>query len=97
MMIPKAVVSRRSVLRVLASGGQDVNHLDEAYDAGVPDILDNAFVIVDFDDASRALLDLSMFAEGSAYEQELVAVGDAGKVEVHQQGFTVRTRHRDAE
>ena len=84
-------------VRVLASGGQDVNHLDEAYDAGVPDILDNAFVIVDFDDASRALLDLSMFAEGSAYEQELVAVGDAGKVEVRLPGFMELARGRRAQ
>ena len=64
---------------------------------GVPDILDNAFVIVDFDDASRALLDLSMFAEGSAYEQELVAVGDAGKVEVRLPGFMELARGRRAQ
>ena len=29
-------------VRVMASGGQDVNHLDEAYDGQVPDILDRA-------------------------------------------------------
>lgn len=84
-------------VRVMASGGQDVNHLDEVYDAGVPDILDNAFVVVDFDDGSRALLDLSMFAEGSAYEQELVAVGDAGKVEVRLPGFMEVARGRRAQ
>ncbi|MBM3662274.1 MAG: Gfo/Idh/MocA family oxidoreductase [Actinobacteria bacterium] len=83
-------------IRVFASGGHDVNHLDEVYDAGVPDILDNAFVIVDFDDGARALLDLSMFAEGSAYEQELVAVGDAGKVEAHLPGFMELVRGRPA-
>jgi myo-inositol 2-dehydrogenase/D-chiro-inositol 1-dehydrogenase len=84
-------------VRVMASGGQDVNHLDERYEAGVPDILDNAFVIVDFDDGTRALLDLSMFAEGSAYEQELVAVGDAGKVEVRLPGFMEVARGRRAQ
>ena len=84
-------------VRVMASGGQDVNHLDELYDAGVPDILDNAFVIVDFDDGRRALLDLSMFAEGSAYEQELVAVGDRGKVEVRLPGFMEVARGRPAQ
>lgn len=84
-------------VRVLASGGQDVNHLDERYDAGVPDILDNAFVIVDFDDGARAMLDLSMFAEGSAYEQELVAVGDGGKVEVRLPGFMEVSRGRRAQ
>lgn len=84
-------------VRVMASGGQDVNHLDEVYPAGVPDILDNAFVIVDFDDGARALLDLSMFAEGSAYEQELVAVGDTGKVEVRLPGFMEVARGRRAQ
>ncbi len=84
-------------VRVMASGSQDVNHLDEVYPAGVPDILDNAFVIVDFDNGARALLDLSMFAEGSAYEQELVAVGDAGKVEVRLPGFMEVARGRPAQ
>jgi predicted dehydrogenase len=84
-------------VRVMASGGQDVNHLDERYEAGVPDILDNAFVIVDFDDGRRAMLDLSMFAEGSAYEQELVAVGDTGKVEVRLPGFMEVARGRRAQ
>ena len=39
-------------VRVMASGGQDVNHLDEVYEIDGreerPDILDNAFVIVEF-------------------------------------------------
>ena len=89
-------------VRVLASGGQDVNHLDESYEtarspAEVPDILDNAFVIVDYDDGRRALLDLCMFAEGSRWEQELVATGDAGKVEVHLPGFMELSRGREPE
>jgi myo-inositol 2-dehydrogenase / D-chiro-inositol 1-dehydrogenase len=67
--------------RVYASGGQDVNHLDEYYDGERSDILDNAFVIVDYANGVRAMLDLSMFAEGGRNEQELVVVGDAGKVE----------------
>ena len=67
--------------RVYASGGQDVNHLDEVYDGEPSDILDNAYVIVDYDNGVRAMLDLSMFAEGGRNEQEIVAVGDAGKLE----------------
>ncbi len=67
--------------RVYASGGQDVNHLDEVYDGEVPDILDNAFVLVDYANGVRALLDLCMFAEGSRNEQEICATGDRGKVE----------------
>lgn len=88
------VATGQRPVRVMASGGQDVNHLDEVYDAGVPDILDNAFVVVDLDGGARALLDLSMFAEGSAYEQELVAVGDRGKVEAKVPGFMEVARGR---
>ena len=46
----------------------------------VPDILDNAFVIVEYGNGCRAMLDLCMFAEGSRNEQELSVTGDAGKV-----------------
>lgn len=67
--------------RVYASGGQDVNHLDEMYGGERSDILDNAYVIVDYDNGVRAMLDLSMFAEGGRNEQEIVAVGDKGKLE----------------
>jgi myo-inositol 2-dehydrogenase / D-chiro-inositol 1-dehydrogenase len=67
-------------VRVYASGGQDVNHLDEEYDGRVPDILDNAFVIVDFANGVRGALDLSMFAEGGRFEQEITVVGDKAKL-----------------
>jgi predicted dehydrogenase len=71
----------RPPLRVVASGAQDVNHLDESYDGETPDILDNAYVIVEYDGGARAMLDLCMFAEASKNEQEISVVGDAGKVE----------------
>ncbi len=74
------VVQQRPV-RVMASGAQDVNHLDERYDGEVPDILDNAYVIVEYEGGVRAMLDLCMFAEASKNEQEISVVGDAGKVE----------------
>lgn len=74
------VVQSRPV-RVMASGGQDVNHLDEVYDGETSDILDNAYVIVEYANGVRAMLDLSMFAEGSRHEQEISAVGTTGKVE----------------
>jgi len=68
-------------VRVIASGGQDVNHLDEQYDGETPDILDNAFVIVDFDDGGRGLLDLCMFAEATHNQEEVSVVGELGKIE----------------
>ena len=71
----------RDPVRVFASGGQNHNHLDEAYPEGQPDILDNAFVIVDFGQGQRALLDLCMFAEGSRYQEHISVVGPQGKVE----------------
>lgn len=46
----------------------------------VPDIIDNAYVIVEFENGSRGMLDLCMFAEGSKNEQEISVVGDIGKV-----------------
>lgn len=48
----------------------------------VPDIIDNAYVIVEFDNGSRGMLDLCMFAEGSKNEQEISVVGDIGKVKL---------------
>ncbi|MBJ7505357.1 MAG: Gfo/Idh/MocA family oxidoreductase [Ilumatobacteraceae bacterium] len=66
---------------VYASGAQDVNHLDETYGGRTPDILDNAFVVVDFDNGARASLDLCMFAEATKNEQEISLVGDLGKAE----------------
>ncbi|SDX13600.1 Predicted dehydrogenase [Roseicitreum antarcticum] len=68
-------------VRVMASGGQSVNHLDEVYDGQPSDIWDNAYVIVDFENGLRAMLELCMFAEGARYQEEISAVGPAGKIE----------------
>jgi len=76
----RLIVQARPV-RVYASGGQDVNHLDELYEGRQPDILDNAYVIVDFDSGARAMLDLCMFAEATRNQEEISVVGDRGKVE----------------
>ena len=68
-------------VRVMASAGRDVNHLDERYSGEVPDILDNAYVIVDFASGARAMLELCMFAEGARYQEEISATGPVGKIE----------------
>lgn len=75
-------ILRDEPVRVFASGAQDVNHLDELYSGGVPDIIDNAFVLLDFAGGARAVLDLCMFAEGSEQQEEISAVGPVGKLEV---------------
>ncbi|KAL1532115.1 inositol 2-dehydrogenase isoform X2 [Salvia divinorum] len=68
-------------VRVMASGAIDVNHKDEFYDGKVPDIIDNAYVVVEFENGTRGLLDLCMFAEGSKNEQEISVVGQIGNGE----------------
>ncbi len=75
------LVLKSEPIRVMASGGQDANHIDERYDGEKPDILDNGYVIVDFANGSRAMLELCMFAEGAQYQEEISAVGPNGKVE----------------
>ena len=82
-------------VRVYASGGHDVNHLDEVFDGRPADILDNAFVIVDFANGVRAGLELSMFAEGGRYEQELTVTGSLGKIETTVPGDTIWVGPRD--
>ncbi|MEO1678097.1 MAG: Gfo/Idh/MocA family oxidoreductase [Pseudomonadota bacterium] len=68
-------------VRVMASAGQAVNHLDEDYGGQVPDVWDSAYVIVDFAQGARAMLELCMFAEGARYQEELSATGPSGKIE----------------
>ncbi len=75
------LILKSEPVRVMASAGQAVNHLDESYDGQTPDILDHGYVIVDFASGARAMLELCMFAEGARYQEEISAVGPNGKVE----------------
>jgi predicted dehydrogenase len=68
-------------VRITASAGQEVNHLNEAYKGEVPDIWDTGYVLVDFANGARAMLELCMYAEGSRYQEEISAVGPEGKIE----------------
>ena len=68
--------------RVIASGGQNVNHLDEVYGGEKANILDNAYVIVEYDNnGPRMLLELCMFAEASKNQEEISIIGNKGKLE----------------
>jgi myo-inositol 2-dehydrogenase / D-chiro-inositol 1-dehydrogenase len=78
----------RDPVRLYASGGQNHNHLDERYDGAQPDILDNAYVVVDFGRGQRAMLELCMFAEGSRFQEEISVVGPEGKIECRVPGPT---------
>ena len=80
------LITRSEAVRVYCSGSMDVNHLDEEYSGAKgperPDIIDNSYTTVDFADGVRAMLDLSMFAEGAANQEEITAVGDAARLDV---------------
>lgn len=76
---------------VFASGNQDVNHLTEEYDGKVSDILDNAYVVINYEGGRRAMLDLCMFAEASKSQEEVAIVGDKGKLEAFLPQLEVRT------
>ena len=68
-------------VRVYCSGAMDVNHLDELYDGRTPDIIDNSYTTVDFANGVRAMLDLSMFADGAEQQEEICAVGSEARLE----------------
>ena len=76
------LIVRAEPVRVYCSGAMDVNHRDERYDGATPDIIDNSYTVVDFENGVRAMLDLSMFAEGAENQEEIAAVGDAARLEV---------------
>jgi myo-inositol 2-dehydrogenase / D-chiro-inositol 1-dehydrogenase len=69
-------------VRVYCSGAMDVNHLDERYDGRTPDIIDNSYTVVDFENGVRAMLDLSMFADGAENQEEIIAVGDKARLDM---------------
>ncbi len=75
------LILRADPVRITASGGQAVNHLKERYDGETPDILDHGYVLVDFANGARAMLELCMFAEGSRYQEEVSAIGPKAKIE----------------
>ncbi|MEM6667393.1 MAG: Gfo/Idh/MocA family oxidoreductase, partial [Pseudomonadota bacterium] len=75
------LILKSEPVRVYASGAQSVNHLNERYDGAAPDILDNAFVVVDFASGARGMLELSMFAEGSEFQESVAVIGDTAKIE----------------
>ena len=68
-------------IRVSASSSQILNHLDESYGGETPDIWDGGYVIYDFANGARAMLELCMFVDGTVWNEEISAVGEQGKIE----------------
>ena len=73
-------------VRVFASAGMDVNHLDERYDGKTPDMIDNAFVTVDFANGARGMLDLCMFSEASYWQESVSVTGKDARVDARVPG-----------
>ena len=85
-------------VRVMASAGVDVNHLDETYDGRVPDIADNGYVIVEFANGARGMLELCMFAEGAYWQETVSVMGTKARIEAKIPGparFAVDGKARD--
>jgi len=74
------LILKSEPIRVAASATQFVNHLDESYKGKTPDIWDGGYVIFDFANGARAMLELSMFADGSKWNEEIHAIGPKGKI-----------------
>jgi predicted dehydrogenase len=89
------IVVGEQPIRVFASGGQSVNHLDEKYDGKQADMLDNAYVVLEYANGARGMLDLCMFGEGSFDKEILTIVGDEGKIESFLPSQIVRASRRE--
>jgi myo-inositol 2-dehydrogenase / D-chiro-inositol 1-dehydrogenase len=76
------LIVQSEAVRVYCSGAMDVNHLDEQYAGRTPDIIDNSYTTVDFANGVRAMLDLSMFADGAENQEEVIAVGDTARLDM---------------
>ncbi|MCB0153802.1 MAG: Gfo/Idh/MocA family oxidoreductase, partial [Anaerolineae bacterium] len=63
---------------VFASGSMAVNFTEFEYGAEQSDIIDNAFVIVSYENGVRASFNLCMFAP--TYYEELILCGDEGRL-----------------
>lgn len=70
-------------VRVYASGSQAVNFKDFTYNGQASDILDNAFVVIDYANGVRANFSLCMFAP--MFYEELIICGDGGRLHAWEQ------------
>ncbi len=76
------LIVKAEPVRIYCSGAMDVNHVGERYQQGVPDIIDNSYTVVDFENGVRAMLDLCMFADGAEQQEEITAVGGEARLDV---------------
>jgi myo-inositol 2-dehydrogenase/D-chiro-inositol 1-dehydrogenase len=67
-------------VRVFATGSMAVNFIEFEYEGRKSDILDNAFVTVDYENGVRASFNLCMFSP--MFYEELILCGDEGRLKV---------------
>ncbi|MEO0882899.1 MAG: Gfo/Idh/MocA family oxidoreductase [Pseudomonadota bacterium] len=75
------LILKSEPVAVSATAGQMANHMDEDYGGEPPDIWDGGYAIFDFESGARALLELSMFADGSTWNEKIHAIGPTGMIE----------------
>ena len=74
------LILKSEPIQVTASATQFVNHLDEEYQGQQPDVWDGGYVVFDFENGAKAMLELSMFADGSKWNEVIHAIGPRGKI-----------------
>lgn len=94
------LITKSNPIRVYASAGQNVNHLDEIYEGKPSDIHDNGFVTIDFANGMRGMLDLCMFGEGEHWQEIISVTGDKGSLSAYMPApsrFALDSEIRNAE
>lgn len=69
-------------ISVYARGGAAVNFLDFEFRGEKSDIVDHAFVLIEYDNGVKACLNECMFSYGIADAEELIINGTAGRIRV---------------
>lgn len=74
--------------RVFATGNQAVNFVDFEKDGQKSDILDNAFVTVDYENGATGAFSLNMFSP--SFYEELIVIGDEGRLKAFEEINTMQ-------
>ncbi len=75
------LITKSEAKKVMAVSGQAVNHKNENYGGMIPDIDDHGYVIIEFENGMKGMLELCMFAEGARFQEEISILGKSGKIE----------------
>jgi predicted dehydrogenase len=76
-------------VKVFGTGSMAVNFTDFEHDGEKSDILDNAFVTVDYANGIKANFNLCMFAP--VHYEEIILVGDQGRLKAYDDGHPLLT------